>query len=239
KSMRKSHSHQVRQHHHQQQQQQQHHHRISLPPPPPTTTSTSTTTINSNSTHDAVLIGEVSGASSSNITDITVAPKTSYRYRVDAVNANGMRSPGAELILVTLAGMDYPFIDTAEGSDALWLNESPWAISDEQSYGPGHAWSDSPGTNYTNGINTVLRLAAPLDLTATTAPALSFVHQLDFQGGDSANAEVSPDGGTNWITLGTYNGSTDNAGPVPLRGCPVREDTIATGYCIWQMILPE
>ena len=95
--------------------------------------------------------------------------------------------------------MDYPFVDNGEGGGGTWIPDAPWALSDEDADSPTHAWSDSPGTNYANGIaSQSLTLAAPLFLAGQAkSPALCFNHKYDFAPGDSANA-----GGLNQLRRG-------------------------------------
>ena len=46
------------------------------------------------------------------------------------------------------------FEDDVEGGNIGWNGQSPWAISAEAAHSPGNAWSDSPGGNYGNNLDT-------------------------------------------------------------------------------------
>jgi hypothetical protein len=161
----------------------------------------------------AQLVSEITTAATLNATDITASPKTKYHYRVAVVSTDGMLTLGNEIQVTTLPGMDYPFLDNGEGGSAVWVADAPWGLSDEDAASPTHGWSDSPGTNYANGIGSQsLTLAAPVFLAGrSTAPVLSFIHKYDFGPGDSGNVEVSVNGGTDWSSLGTFTGTATNS----------------------------
>jgi len=130
----------------------------------------------------ATLVGEISNAATTNFTDITACPKTKYYYRLAVVNTNGLLTLGNEIAVTTHPGMDYPFVDNGEGGPNIWIADAPWTLSDEDAASPSHAWSDSPGTNYANGIaSQSLTLVAPLYLAGkAVSPVLSFNHEYAF-----------------------------------------------------------
>jgi hypothetical protein len=158
------------------------------------------------------LVAELNSNSGTNATDITTSPKTRYYYRLAVVNTDGMVSLGNEITVTTLPGMDYPFVDNGESGPATWIADAPWALSDEDAASPARAWSDSPATNYANGLpSQALTLAAPLYLAGqAVAPVLSFKHKHDFAAGDSGNAEISVNFGADWTTLATFTGTATN-----------------------------
>ncbi len=160
----------------------------------------------------AQLIAEVGSNPLTTVTDITTSPKTRYYYRLAVVNTDGMLTLGNEIAVNTLAGMDYPFVDNGESGGAIWVADAPWALSEEDALTPTHAWSDSPGTNYANGLpSQALTLAAPLYLAGhAVAPVLSFRHKHDFAAGDSGNVEISLNFGADWTTLATFTGTATN-----------------------------
>ena len=138
-------------------------------------------------------------------TDIAVAPKSNYRYRVMVLNNAGLHSLSNEVTAATPAGMDYPFLDDGEAGPNYWTAASPWSLSDEDFHSPGHAWSDSPGGNYADNIaSQPLTLAAPLDLTSAANPVLTFFHRCTLAAGDTANVEVSTNLGSSWTSLASY-----------------------------------
>ncbi|MCX7721511.1 MAG: immune inhibitor A, partial [Verrucomicrobiae bacterium] len=150
----------------------------------------------------ARLVAEITVASTTNVTDVTLSPKTTYYYRLAVVNTNGLLTLGNEIAVTTHPGMDYPFVDNGEGGPNTWIADAPWALSAEDAASPTRAWSDSPGTNYANGIaSQSLTLAAPLFFAGTAvSPVLSFNHKYDFAAGDAGYVEISTNAGASWIT---------------------------------------
>ncbi|NLH84269.1 MAG: hypothetical protein GX450_02440 [Verrucomicrobia bacterium] len=160
----------------------------------------------------ARVIAEGNASATTNATDLTASPKTTYYYRVAVVNTRGLLTLGNEIAVTTHPGMDYPFTDNGEGGPNIWVAEAPWALSSEDALSPEHGWSDSPGTNYANNITSqALTLAAPLFLAGqASAPVFSFYHKYDFASGDSGNAEVSLNNGTDWTSLASFTGTSSN-----------------------------
>ncbi len=160
----------------------------------------------------ATLAAEISSAATTNVTDITLSPKTTYFYRLAVVNTNGLLTLGNEIVVTTHPGMDYPFVDNGEGGPNTWVADAPWALSTEDAASPTRAWSDSPGTYYANGIGSQsLTLVAPLFFAGkAVSPVLSFSHKYDFASGDSANVEICTNFGVSWQTLASYTGTATN-----------------------------
>ncbi len=155
----------------------------------------------------AFTVATLSDAGTTNHTDIGLSPKSRYFYRVLVVASSGLVSPSNEVTGTTLAGMDFPLLDTGEGGPATWNAEHPWALSDEAAHGGTRAWSDSPGGDYDHGLAGVsLTLAAPVDLSSATKPVLSFWHRYAFPGNDHGLVEVSTNGGLDWSVLADYTG---------------------------------
>lgn len=159
--------------------------------------------------HTAKVVTTITDSSVVTATDIAAAPKSGYRYAVMTLNTAGLHSLSNEVSLTTPAGMDYPFLDDGEGGPNFWIASSPWAISNEDYKSPSHAWSDSPGGNYADGIaSQALTLAAALNLATATNPVLSFHHRYDLAAGDTLSVEVSTNLGSSWTELATYTSGT-------------------------------
>jgi len=157
-------------------------------------------------------ITEVPSAATTTVTDLTASPKTTYYYRAAVVNTNGLLTLGNEVMVTTHPGMDYPFVDNGEGGPNSWVAEAPWALSSEDAASPMLGWSDSPGSDYGNGITSqALTLAAPLFLAGhANAPVLSFRQKHDFASGDSGNVEISVNSGADWASLASFTGNSSN-----------------------------
>jgi hypothetical protein len=97
--------------------------------------------------------------------------------------------------------------DTVENGNIGWTAQTPWAITQESAHSQTHSWTDSPGGNYNNYVNT--SLTSPLlDLTDYTGMSLSFWQTYATEiGWDYAYVEFSTNGGSSWTAARTYNGT--------------------------------
>ena len=156
----------------------------------------------------ARLLMEITDASTTNYSDISVSQKTHYYYQIMVINSNELHTLSNEINPLTPSGASFPFLDDAEGSASLWLADGPWAISSYASVSPTNSYSDSPGTNYAPSINKSLTTTAPIDLTGTTNPVFEYSHSYVLSGGDSCNVEISTNDAVSWISLSTYSGDS-------------------------------
>jgi len=144
-----------------------------------------------------------------NYTDYSVSPKTTYYYWLMALTSDGVHSLSQQQAATTPSGMTFPFLDDGEGGTRTWVAAGTWTLCETNAaYSGGHVWSDSPAGNYGDAINIPLTLSAPMNLSATVAPVVSFMHQYTFLSGDVGLVEVSLNNGTDWTELGRFtNGS--------------------------------
>jgi hypothetical protein len=104
----------------------------------------------------------------------------------------------------------FPFFDDFESGLGKWLvSGRDWALVESDYRSAGHSITDSPSGDYPVNAYSTITLAHPIDLTATTAPILSFwtVNTLNADDGyvDYGYVEVSENGGLNWdIVLGSF-----------------------------------
>ncbi len=101
------------------------------------------------------------------------------------------------------------FDDMEHGQDGWVTGGTPdsWAITEEQSHSPTHAWSDSPYGNYTDNASNWLR-SPVLDLSDLAEVELHFWHRYEIETGwDFGYLEYSLDGGATWQTpVADYTG---------------------------------
>ncbi|MCZ7652110.1 MAG: M14 family zinc carboxypeptidase [Thermoanaerobaculia bacterium] len=98
------------------------------------------------------------------------------------------------------------FADDVEQGNAGWTAATPWVITTAQSHSPTHSWTDSPGGNYGNNVDTSLT-SPVLDLTGAAGVELSFWHRYVTESDyDYCHVEVSTDGVT-WDEVVAYDGS--------------------------------
>lgn len=115
------------------------------------------------------------------------------------------------LVPAQIETLDFPldalvqiFADDGESGDMGWTAEAPWALSEEASFSPTHAWSDSPGGNYGNNVD--VSLTSPsFDLANLEGTLLTFRHIYDFENSfDRGLVEFSTDGST-WSAVRTFS----------------------------------
>ncbi len=86
--------------------------------------------------------------------------------------------------------------DDVESGNTGWQAESPWAISTDQSTSPTHAWTDSPGGEYSNNIN--ISLTSPvIEISDADAVEVSYMSLCDTEATfDFGYLEAQFDNGT-------------------------------------------
>lgn len=105
------------------------------------------------------------------------------------------------------------FFDDMESGIGNWRTggtNNTWAITNEQSYSPSNAWSDSPNSYYLNYTDSYFMLANDLNLSGVTDEVvLSFNATYDLGAiTDSLYVEVSGDGGATWQIIRSLIGSS-------------------------------
>jgi len=140
----------------------------------------------------------------------------------DFVTAGVCGNPGIVLWQDTSTGRDWLawkkltplglFFDDMESGVSGWMPDSPW----NQDTGGGNTWwSDSPGINYNNNVDTSLT-SQSFDLSKMKNVSLKFRHRYDIEPRiwlgvwiwyDWGAVEISSDGGSNWDRLTRYEGS--------------------------------
>ena len=106
--------------------------------------------------------------------------------------------------------------DDVESGDGNWTHTGDgdtWAITEEESKSPTHAWSDSPEGNYTTNTNSSLAYATDINLTAYTGQDIGAGACLKYDiedGWDFLYIEASGDSGITWKTLKTITGTQND-----------------------------
>ena len=83
------------------------------------------------------------------------------------------------------------FADDMERGTNGWSGDVSWARTTADARSGMYAWTDSPGGNYQNEVNTVLWSWPPLDLTEIDSATLTFWQRYDFGSGDRGNVWVA------------------------------------------------
>jgi hypothetical protein len=102
--------------------------------------------------------------------------------------------------------------DNVEAGAGTWVTSTNipgvgFAITTESSHSPTHSWTDSPGGNYPNGLDT--SLTSPVyDFTTYDTVQVGFWTRYATEAGfDYGLVEWSKDGGTTWNVAAAYDGA--------------------------------
>ena len=108
-----------------------------------------------------------------------------------------------------LQPFDVTLSDNIEsGNVSGWTAESPWAVTTESAHSGTHSWTDSPGSEYGDGVDTSL-ISPVLDLSAVENVELRFFNDRNTESGyDYCILEYSTDGGSSWSEATRWDGST-------------------------------
>ncbi len=147
------------------------------------------------------------GASMTNVTPfvLSIAPTVPCGAQLDFDNVVTADQGVFTVPLRIYAKITLPreplFADDMESGPGDWTTggtNNLWAITEEQSHSPSHAWSDSPGGNYRDNANAWLR-SRFFDLGDISGLVLTFWHRYAFEAGwDFGYVEYSLDGGGTW-----------------------------------------
>jgi hypothetical protein len=97
--------------------------------------------------------------------------------------------------------------DDIESGINGWSADTPWAIVDQQSASPTHSWTDSPGSNYSNNINTAIT-SETINITGAESLEVNFNHLCNTEVGfDFGHMEVNFDNST-WSEVFTCDGES-------------------------------
>ncbi len=109
------------------------------------------------------------------------------------------------------------FEDAEDGNAQGWTAESPWALTTESAHSPAHSWTDSPGGEY--GDNVDSSLTSPvMDLSNVENVELSFFHTYVTESNyDYAIVEHSTNGGSTWSEAIRWDGSNSGWDEVVLQ----------------------
>lgn len=158
---------------------------------------------------------EVAGTAQS-VTVRGLDPETDYYFAIKSTDNVGNQSARSNSATGATGKVTVVFEDGAEtsASDALWTRDAPWARTIEDAspsdattpLGGDWSWTDSPGGQYGNGVNTSLTSNA-ISLLGVSSAILQFDHRYDIEAGwDYGYVEISTDG-SSWTELEQYTGT--------------------------------
>jgi len=110
------------------------------------------------------------------------------------------------------------FFDDMESGSGNWVTggtNNSWAITEENTYSPTHAWSDSPDGNYLNYTDSWLAINHDIDISWYAGykgnVGLGFMAWLDLEPWyDYLYVEISKDSGVTWEVLGILTGKINS-----------------------------
>ncbi len=150
--------------------------------------------------------------SSSTYDHVVTTTGIPYYYVVTAQNAIGESLASTQVSGTPLAPMAPPLAYTFDdGTLQGWTTNGIWNVTTQYAYSLNYSVTDSPLGNYQDSTNTSLT-SPMMDLTATTAPNLTFWHRYQTEAAyDKAYVEISTDGGTTYTNItpdlgGYYSG---------------------------------
>jgi len=121
------------------------------------------------------------------------------------VNFNGSGSTGNIVKYEWNFGLCSLFYDSMDTDSGNWIASGSWARTRTDYHSTAYAWTDSPGTHYSNDSDSALT-SKPLDFSQEENATLSFWHRYSTASSyDNCRVEISTDGGAYWRQLRYYN----------------------------------
>ena len=110
----------------------------------------------------------------------------------------------------------YPFFDNMDGSASNWLACGWQQVPGGAAGSGGQSWQCRIGDNSYNpggGLQQVMTLAPPLNLSLAVAPRLSFWWRAGSMYNNNLYAQASHDGGMTWDTVWSWGSAYGNSSP--------------------------
>ncbi|MFH1321078.1 MAG: PKD domain-containing protein [Bacteroidota bacterium] len=102
------------------------------------------------------------------------------------------------------------FFDDFESGTSNWTLTGNWGLSSLYSNSGVNSLTESPTGNYADSETSYATLATAVDLSAAMDANLSFWAIYDIEGGfDYTYVDVSGDGGTNWVSIASFDGENN------------------------------
>lgn len=100
------------------------------------------------------------------------------------------------------------FSDNFESGSTNWTMQGSWGLSTAASHSSSHSLSESPVGNYAASLNYITAtLTNGIDLNSALSANLSFWAKYNIEAGfDYMYIDVSPNGGTSWVNVDSYDG---------------------------------
>jgi len=115
-------------------------------------------------------------------------------------------------LITILSAQNTVFSDNFENGASNWSLTSTWGLSTSSSHSSSHSLTESPVGNYGNNLNYITAtLSSGVNLGTALSANLSFWAKYTIEGGfDYMYLDVSPNGGTTWINIDSYDDTLNN-----------------------------
>lgn len=145
-----------------------------------------------------------------------------YGARTVTISAHDYQTVQQDFVLYPYCPI---FSTDVESGSSDWTAQAPWVVSVERFHSPVHAWTDSPGGNYSS--NQDVSLTSPVfDLSGYDGVRLNYWQVCDTAAGDFCRVEVSADG-VNWSEIGRFNGAASSWQQVTLDAAQLDNQSTA------------
>jgi PKD repeat protein len=115
------------------------------------------------------------------------------------------------LMMVGLQAQTNLLSDNFESGSGNWTLTNGWGLSTVSSNSSSHSLTESPTGNYSDNITSMATLTTGVNLSSALNADLSFWAKYVLEGGfDYMYLEVSPNGGTTWVQLDSFDDTLAN-----------------------------
>ncbi len=116
----------------------------------------------------------------------------------------------AVLIVQLLNAQTTVFSDDFDSGLSAWTTTGQWGTTSAQAYNGTNSLTDSPGGLYLNLQTTYATITSSFDLTSALDANVFFRVKYDIENGfDYCYLELSPNNGTSWTVVSTFNGENN------------------------------
>lgn len=133
---------------------------------------------------------------------------TQYYFAVKALDNLGNSSAISNIVSGNTEVGVAVLADGFENGLSQWTAQAPWGITTAYKQSGTRSVTDSPSSNYANNFNGSLT-SGVIDLSGYSEAGLSFWHRYDLETSfDFGYVEVTSNGGTSWVVLNSFTGSS-------------------------------
>jgi len=107
-------------------------------------------------------------------------------------------------------GQTTVFSDDFDSGLSAWTTTGTWGVSDSFAFNGTYSFADSPAGEYTNNTNSTATMNDTFDLSGALDANLYFRVKYDIENGfDYCYVDLSPNNGSTWTNVYTFNGENN------------------------------